>query len=672
MSGAPVGWRDGELALCVSREIVGRGRTVRVLQCPSCETTVRCPVCPLNFHVTCSNCSKGLRYDLGTLARAAVRGASRVTPECRRGPIVRILFMPSPSLALPLHCADAHAGGVSFYALALVPFPPSADATDSAVILKVDGAAQVRDLGCVRLARESRGAPRSPRACASVRDRAPSKPARVRSRRSSACLAGRSAHRPVPAMRRAQTVTLSQPGASKPFIVLEMDELDDVIAGFGQSHQKTHAAAVAASPRRPSAAPASAAAFLDLAIVWTRSARGEELRATEGLASAAMPPLLLLRAPNCHVCAQLVATLAGGYVARTHAPSVHKREQPVLQGQLLMGADLLWYDRLFVLNRPAGRALPQARADASDATAQSGPWPGPSAWPGPAKLLIFAADSATTPLDVLPLTGVWRLCASACAHARIPASLAAPRSRPRTRRARRAPLTRLAPRPPRRRLRRALASAADVRLLDEQPSSYQFAIVTRIEGHADADGQPHETSAAVRRSIAAGAPGWAVCEIAAPDLASKQRWLHAIKQAVREDSRHRPQPPAPSEPRAARPGATRTAAAAAVDHAQHGGLTLTLRHGGCDVLYAGPRLGRIEQLAAAFAARFGPDLRKALSRTGAADAPGAHRAAQADHAAPLRVGQVEFLLAAVGSVGSTFKLGELADGMVVLARLTVG
>jgi hypothetical protein len=104
------------------------------------------------------------------------------------------------------------------------------------------------------------------------------------------------------------------------------------------------------------------------------------------------------------------------------------------------------------------------------------------------------------------------------------------------------------------------------------------------------------------------------------------------------------------------------------------------------VLYAGPRIRKLEQLAAAFAVRFGEDVRSALSRVGPADAPGAHRMLlQTAATVPLRVGELEFLaalplhpqqngaaadgqLADASAPLAAFRLGELTDGVVVVAR----
>ncbi|KAG8470269.1 hypothetical protein KFE25_008690 [Diacronema lutheri] len=537
---AAAGWRDADVTLCVSRLVtftMERRRVARVLRCPACGSTAKCPLCPLAFYTQCASCSAGLRYDL-----------------------------------------DVNASSPSFYALTLLSFPPIDGDGGSATILALDGSRQCVSLG---------------------------------------------------------------PPGKPPSLLLDFDELEDVLPGFSVGHQMSASAAranAAAKNDRHAAGGTRAKSSgrsgpLDFALVLTRTERGDKLRVAEGLA-VAMPPLLLFRAPCAPICNQAVVCVYGAYVARTHMPSVHKRDQPVLQGKVLLGSELLWHDRFIVLTRPAGRALPlRAPSAADDAAAaprgsRSGPWPGPSAWPGPAKLHVFASEGATVPLDVLPLT-------------------------------------------------------ADTRILDERPSNFLFAVLTRVEGAALAPADSSSGSAApsVRRSTAAaaGAPGWAVCEVAMPDMPSKQRWMQAIKEAVLEDTAYRPMHAAAdtaamTTAREVLPLKKVAAARAGVAARAH----LTLRYAGCDVAYTGPRFLTVEQLAAAFASRFGDDVRAALARLGPADGSGAHRPRETGR--PLRVGALVFVraLSVGGEAARTasdapepalaFALGELEDGMVVVAR----
>ncbi|KAJ1618631.1 hypothetical protein T492DRAFT_916673, partial [Pavlovales sp. CCMP2436] len=476
---AAVGWRDElglELAQCSSRVVsfpTERMRTARVLRC-LCGATVRCPLCPLAFHLQCPGCGKGLRYD-----------------------------------------TDAHSSAPSFYAMTLLPFPPLESEAGVRVVLRIDGAAQTLAIGH----------------------------------------SGRAAH-----------------------LLLLLEEVDEVLPGFTTGHQASTAAQAKAA-----VAPATLGQHrrqlvggsgpLEFALVVVPSARGKAMRAQLGSNSPAA--LLLLRAPCASVCAQAVECLAGALVARTHVPSVHRREQAVLQGKLLLGAELLWHDRLLFLVRPARREQPPA-------THRDGAAKGRlvlSAWPGPAKLLVFASEAAADPLEVIALT-------------------------------------------------------AETRILDEKPRSYLFKLLTRPEAPAEpAKG-------------AKGAAGWTVSEIACPDLASKQRWLLAIREAVREDAAHHPAHAAADtavllQLPLAKPAVPTQLAA--------GLLRLTLRHGAYAALYAGPRLATADQLAAAFASRFGAELRATLAQVvGGADAPGVHRKLLRGGGAwraALRVGGCEFVLA---------------------------
>lgn len=423
----------------------------------------------------------------------------------------------------------------------------------------------------------------------------------------------------------AQRAAIGAPGRA-PSTLLDLEELDEVLPGFSVGHQMSAA--------RPAGASARAAGKwrgpTDFALLLAQSERGERLRKAAGL-PAGLPPLLLLRAPCAPACSQAVACLSGAYVGRTHAPSVHRREQPVLQGKLLVASELLWLDRFLVLTRPAGRALPP-RTPAADEHGRAGPWPGPSAWPGPAKLHVFAAEGAAVPLHVLPLT-------------------------------------------------------AGVRILDERPSNFLFAVLTRVEPAArpPADAPSAGGAPGSQRAGAASAPGgFSVCEIAAPDQPSKQRWMQAIREAVREGAAHRPAHAAAdttSADAAARPKAQQPACGPGRPSRLQ--LSLTLRHAGCEAAYRGPRFATAEQLAAAFASRFGDDLRAALARVGPSDAPGAHRMHELGRS--VRVGELVFLQAAraqAGADGGTdaatggapverevaFGLGELRSGMVVIAR----
>lgn len=524
----------------------------------------------------CTSRHVTFKLERGRTARVLRCPACGSTTQCPLCPLA--FYMPCSSCGAGLrYDLGSDASCPSFFALTLLPFPPVEGESGSAMILTLDGSKQ--------------------------------------------------------------TLALSQPASRGPSILIDLDELDDVLPGFSVGHQMNATAAHAANSaargmggRRNS--QGKGAGPLEFALVLSQSARGRRLRQAEGL-PAAPPPLLLFRAPSAAVCSQAVICLYGAYVAASHVPSVHKRDQPVLQGKLLVGSDLLWHDRFLVLSRPAGRTL-TLRAGAADPAgaakaappSRSGPWPGPSAWPGPAKLLVFASQDAAVPLDVLPLS-------------------------------------------------------ADVRILDERPSNFLFALLTRVEGaaHSPADAPGAASTPSLRRAGAAGVPGWTVCEIAAPDQPSKQRWLQAIKEAVREDTAHRPAlAAADTASMASSTSAPLHKAAVMRSEAAVSRVTCTLRHASCDVAYTGPRFATVEQLAAAFASRFGDDVRGALARLGPADAPGAHR--RHEPGRPLRVGELLFLAhsqeeaaegkPAVGAPNTegravAFALGELESGAVIVA-----